>query len=398
MNRPYRAARARPRVIHLTTSDISLSLLLGPQLRAFSAAGYEVVGVSAPGPHVAELESWGIAHHRLDSLTRSMAPHRDARALVELRSLFRRLAPDLVHTHNPKPGVYGRLAARAAGVPAVVNTVHGLYALPDDPIAKRALVYGLERVAVTCSDAELIQNPEDIETLRALRVPSHKLHLLGNGIDLTRFDPSCVDGARIAELRRSFGAGPDDVVCGVVGRLVWGKGYREVFAAAKRLATMAPHVKVVVVGPSDEAKGDSVEPEAIARAERDAGITFLGMRDDVDDLYAAMDVYLLASYREGWPRSAMEAAAMRLPVVVTDIRGCRQVVEDNKTGFLVPVRDAEAIADAVARLATNPALRADMGAAARSKAEREFDDQRVIDITLEVYARLLGPRRPPAAA
>ena len=394
----YRAARTRPRIVHLTTSDISLSLLLGPQLRAFAAAGYEVIGVSAHGPHVAELESWGIAHHPLGSLTRSMAPHRDARALVELRSLFQALSPDLVHTHNPKPGVYGRLAARAAGVPAVVNTVHGLYALPEDRVAKRALVYGLERVAVTCSDAELIQNPEDVETLRGLRVPEHKLHLLGNGIDLTRFDPARVDPARVAELRASFGAGPDDVVCGVVGRLVWEKGYREVFAAAERLRTIAPQVKVVVVGPSDEAKGDAVDAESIARAERDGGITFLGMRDDVDDLYAAMDVYLLASYREGWPRSAMEAAAMRLPVVVTDIRGCRQVVDDGTTGFLVPVRDADALADAVATLAGDAGLRHAMGVAARSKAEREFDDQRVIDITLEVYRRLLGTGQPPVVA
>jgi glycosyltransferase involved in cell wall biosynthesis len=229
-------------------------------------------------------------------------------------------------------------------------------------------------------------------------VPARKLHLLGNGIDLSRFDPARVDPARTAALRESVGAGPDDVVCGVVGRMVWEKGYREVFAAAERLRATAPQVKVVVVGPSDEAKGDSVDPEAIARAERDGGITFLGMRDDVDDLYAAMDVYLLASYREGWPRSAMEAAAMRLPVVVTDVRGCRQVVDDGTTGFLVPVRDAEAIARAVATLANDAGLRADMGAAARSKAEREFDDQRVIDITLEVYARLLGPRRPSADA
>jgi glycosyltransferase involved in cell wall biosynthesis len=383
--------------VHLTTSDISLSLLLGPQLRALVDAGYEIVGVSGPGPHVKALESWGIEHHALDSLTRSMAPRRDARALVELRSLFRRLAPDLVHTHNPKPGVYGRLAARAAGVPAIVNTVHGLYALPDDPVAKRALVYGLERVAVTCSDAELVQNPEDVETLRRLRVPARKLHLLGNGIDLHRFDPARVDPTRRAGLRASFGAGPDDIVCGVVGRLVWEKGYREVFAAAERLRGSAPRVKIVVVGPTEDAKGDAVDPASMARAERDGGVTFLGMRDDVEDLYAAMDLYVLASYREGWPRSAMEAAAMGLPLIVTDVRGCRQVVEHGKTGLLVVVRDAEAMAHAITTLASDPGLRAAMGAAARRKAEAEFDDQRVISITLEVYARLLGPRPPSAA-
>ena len=150
-------------------------------------------------------------------------------------------------------------------------------------------------------------------------------------------------------------------------------------------------MRVVVVGPSDDAKGDAVDADDVARAEREGGITFLGMRDDVDDLYAAMDLYVLASHREGLPRSAMEAAAMRLPVVVTDIRGCRQVVDDGTTGFLVPVRDAGALAGAVATLASRSAGSGPTWAPRRRrKAEREFDDRRVIDITLDVYARLLG--------
>jgi glycosyltransferase involved in cell wall biosynthesis len=297
-----------------------------------------------------------------------------------------------VHTHNPKPGLYGRFAARLAHVPVVVNTVHGLYALPEDPWPKRALVYALERAAATCSGAELIQNPEDVEVLRRLRVPERKLHLLGNGVDLTRFDPDRLDPTRVAALRASFGAGPDDVVCGVVGRLVWEKGYREVFAAAARLREQAPDVHVVVIGPTDEAKEDAITAADLERAEREGGIRFLGMRDDVEDLYGAMDVYLLASHREGFPRSAMEAAAMGVPVVVTNVRGCRQVVDDGATGRLVPVGDPTAIADAVAALARDRAGRDAMGAAGRAKARREFDDRKVIDITLGVYEQLLGAR------
>ncbi len=384
----------RPRIIHVTTTDISLSLLLGPQLRAFAAAGYEVIGASAPGPHVEELESWGIRHVPLANATRSMAPHRDLQALFELRSLFRNLAPDLVHTHNPKPGLYGRFAARLAGIPAVVNTVHGLYALPEDPLAKRAVVYSLERAAAACSDAELLQNIEDIDVLRKLRVPEHKLHLLGNGVDLTRFDPAAVDAARVAELRTTMGAEPDDIVVGVVGRLVWEKGYREVFEAAARLRTMAPRVHVVVIGPSDTAKEDAITLKDIAHAEREGGIRFLGMRDDLEDLYPAMDLYVLASYREGFPRSAMEAAAMGRPLVVTDVRGCRQVVDDGVTGKLVPVGDARALADAIAAIAGDDETRLAMGRAGREKARREFDDRKVIDITLGVYRRILGPLAP----
>lgn len=384
---------APPRIVHVATSDISLALLLGHQLQAFVEAGYEVLGVSGPGPFAAGLAELGVEHHVLPSLTRAVDPRADLRAPFDLARLFRALRPDLVHTHNPKPGVYGRIAARAARVPAVVNTVHGLYATPDDRAVKRAVVYGLERLASTCSDAELVQNPEDVATLRRIGVPARKVYLLGNGIDLARFARARIPDARVEEVRRSVGAGPDDVVCGLVGRLVWEKGYREVFAAVARLRAQHPRLRVFVAGPFDEAKADAVTPADIEQAERD-GIVFLGMRDDVDVLYAAMDLYVLASHREGWPRSAMEAAAMGVPVVATDIRGCRQVVDPGVTGLLVPVRDAVALADAVGALVDDPARRAAMGAAATAKAARDFDEQHQIATTLAVYQALLGSRAP----
>ncbi len=384
-----------PRLVHITTTDMSLALLLGPQLRAFAAAGYEVVGVSAPGPYVAQLRSWGIHHVALRHATRSMAVHRDARALVELVRVLRELEPRIVHTHNPKPGVYGRIAARLAGVPIVVNTVHGLYALPGDPLGKRAVVYSLERLAAACSHAELLQNPEDVPVLRSLRVRSSKLTVLGNGIDLSRFSPDRVATTDTALLRKQMGAGPDDVLVGVVGRLVHEKGYREVFEAARRLATMAPNVRIAVIGPADPAKSDAVTPAEIEAAEAIGNIMFLGMRDDVDALYAAMDMYVLASYREGFPRSAMEAAAMGLPIIATDIRGCRQVVDAGETGVLVPVRNAAALTDAIATMARDETRRRAMGEAGLRKARVDFDQERVIATTLSTYRALEARRLRP---
>lgn len=380
----------RPVVVHVTTTDISLELLLGPQLRAFRAAGYDVIGMSAPGPFSVQLERDGIRHIAIEHASRSVSAGNDALAGKELYGHFRDLRPDIVHTHNPKPGVYGRLAARAARVPVIVNTVHGLYAQADDPLPKRAAVYGLERVAAFCSHAELVQNPEDLETLARMGVPRRKLHQLGNGIDLTRFDPTAVSASDRASLRAEMGAGPDDVVCGAVGRLVWEKGYRELFTAAAALRESHPQLKLVVVGGSDPEKADALSDADIEAATRDGGVRFLGHRDDVERLYAAFDVHVLASHREGFPRSPMEAAAMGLPVVATAIRGCRQVVDDGRTGLLVARQDARALADAIGALASDPARRTAMGEAARGKAVLEFDQQRVIDITLAVYADLLG--------
>jgi glycosyltransferase involved in cell wall biosynthesis len=383
----------RPRLVHITTTDISLTLLLGPQLRAFARAGYDVVGVSAPGPHVEELESWGIAHHPLRHATRAVAPARDVAAVGELWRVLRTLRPAIVHTHNPKPGVYGRLVARTMPATAVVNTVHGLYALPEDRLAKRAIVYSLERLASTGSDAELLQNVEDLAVLERIGVPRRKLRVLGNGIDLDRFDPVRLDQAQVDVVRKEFGAEPGDLVCGVVGRLVWEKGYREVLDAAARLRERVPNLRFAVIGPADPDKRDAVPASAMRAAERLGNLRFLGYRDDVAECYAAMDVYVLASYREGFPRSAMEAAAMGVPVIATNIRGGRQVVDAGTTGLLVPPRDSRALADAVEDLALRPRVRTAMGDAGRAKARRDFDQQRVIDITLETYDRVLAARR-----
>jgi glycosyltransferase involved in cell wall biosynthesis len=374
--------------VHVTTTDMSLAWLLGPQLVAFAAAGYEVVGVSAPGPFVDGLVELGVTHVPWTHATRAMAPGRDLMAGAELYRILRRLRPDIVHTHNPKPGWWGRPAARLARVPVVVNTVHGLYALPGDPAPKRAMVYALERTAATFSDGELVQNPEDVVQLERLRVPPSRLHLLGNGIDLARFDPDRDRARRRAQARRVFGAGPDEVVVGVVGRLVAEKGLAEVLAAAAAGRDRDPRLRWVLIGPAEPAKSDGLDLAALAEA---AGpdVVVLGERGDVEDLYAGMDLFVLASHREGFPRAAMEAAAMGLPVVATDVRGCRQVVDDGVTGQLVPVGDADALARAVASLAGAADRRRAMGAAGRAKAGREFDQQRCIDVTLALYDQLL---------
>lgn len=382
----------RPRLVHLTTTDMSLELLLGPQLSAFDDAGFEVIGVSAPGPFVPAIERRGVRHVGLTNATRAMAPHRDLLAMTELGRLFRSLRPDIVHTHNPKPGLYGRIAARAARVPVIVNTVHGLYALPEDRFAKRAVVYSLERMAAACSSAELVQNPEDLRTLHGvLRIPRDRLTLLGNGIDLTRF------GARsdAAELRKStraeLGVDESTVVVGAVGRLVAEKGYVELFDAWTKVVGDHPNAVLVVIGPEDDAKADSLPDEMLIRAKAD-GVRFLGMRDDVDAWYRGMDIYVLASHREGFPRSAMEAAAAGLPIVTTDIRGCRQVVRDGATGLLAPARSADGLHKALSSLIGNPGLRAEMSGAAVELSTAEFDQSRVIDTTMDAYDRLLRSR------
>lgn len=382
--------RPRVRLAHLTTVDLSLRFLLRDQLRAFAEAGYDVVAMSAPGPWVADLEADGVRHVAIPSLHRRWAPMADLVAFISLVRALGQCRPTIVHTHTPKARILGRLAARAAGVPIVVNTYHGLYGVEGGRLRRRLFLL-LERAAARWSDFEFSQSLEDLQTLRSARVADpDRSAFLGNGVNLRQFDPDRLDRGGI---RQRLGIGQQQVVVGTVGRLVWEKGYREFFAMAEALKRLEPGVVTLVVGPHEPGKRDAVPLAIVQDLERRGLVRFLGMRTDMADLYAAMDVFVLASYREGFPRAAVEAAAMGLPLVLTDIRGCREVATDGRNGFLVPVRDPARLVEAVRRLVQDQALRVRFGQESRRRALAEFDERRVIATTFDVYRRLLEEKQ-----
>jgi glycosyltransferase involved in cell wall biosynthesis/ribosomal protein S18 acetylase RimI-like enzyme len=375
------------KVAHLTTVDLSLRFLVFPQLLAIRALGGEALGISAPGPWVGELEGAGVRHVPLRGSSRGVTPLGDVRAALALWRVLRAERPDILHTHNPKPGVYGRILGRLAGVPIVVNTVHGLYATPDDPIVKRALVYALEAFASRFSDRELVQSAEDVELMLRLRLaPKDRVVHLGNGIDLARFDATGVSGVR-EEMRRNLDIAPDAVVVGIVGRLVAEKGYLELFEAA---AGLDRRFVVLVIGPDDPDKPDALPRSIVDRAAA-TGVRFLGMRTDMPEIYSAMDVFVLPSHREGFPRAAMEAAAMGLPVIATDVRGCREVVDDGVSGLLIPVGDSARLREAITMLA-DPRERSQMGAEGRARAAVHFDERAVVGKVLDAYREVAAAK------
>jgi glycosyltransferase involved in cell wall biosynthesis len=375
-------------VAHVTTVDSTLRFLVLPQLIRLRDEGYDVSAISAPGPWTSDLAAERIRHIPWPHATRSWDPRADAIASWELLRIFRRERFHLVHTHNPKPGIVGRIAARLARVPRVVNTVHGLYATPEDRATKRIPVLALERLAARFSDLELYQSEEDLDWARREGVvtPDRSL-LLGNGVDLARFDPSLVPRKRVRTLRKELGIHEDALVVGMVARLVVEKGYRELFAAAKEVRAAHPHVRFLAVGPSDPDKADALGDREIEQARED--ILFAGWRGDTVELLALMDVFVLPSWREGLPRSAIEAAAMGKPLVLTDIRGCREVVQPGVEGLLVPPRDSRRLAGAIERMVKDAPARARMGAAARARAIERFDERRVTDLIVERYRSLL---------
>lgn len=360
-------------VAHLTTVDMSLALLLACELRVDVEAGFDVLGISAPGPYVAGVEALGVTHVPLRSFSRQWDLRQDVAAAAELYRALRRLRPDVLHTHTPKAGVLGRILGRVAGVPVVVDTCHGLWMRDGDRPVKRAAVVGIEAVASAFAHFELYQNADDRRTMRRF-VGDRRARVVGNGVDLDRFrfDP---DGR--AAVREELGVGPDEPLVGGVGRRVAEKGLVEMGAAARALAGKA---RFVWVGPED---GESLAPD---------GLELVAGRSDMPALYSALDVFVLPSYREGFSRSAMEAAACGRPMVLSDIRGCREIGQHDRHLLLVPAGDAGALTASVDRLLADVDLRDRLGRAAAARAVEAFDQRKVAQASIDTY-RLVAERR-----
>jgi glycosyltransferase involved in cell wall biosynthesis len=377
------------KIAHITTIDLSLRYLLFNQLQSIQAAGYAVTGISTPGPDVPVLTAAGIPHISAP-MKRTLSPLADLKALAHLVRIMRQERFTIVHTHNPKPGLLGQLAARLAGVPFVVNTLHGFYFHDGTKPAIRRFYITLEKLAARCSDVILSQNSEDIQTAIAEGIcPPAKIKFLGNGIDLHRFDRRRIEPTALAHRRAEFNLDPTRPVVGFVGRLVAEKGILELLQAAKQVLAVAPTTQFLIVGPIDHEKADALTP-AIAQEYGVANaFTFTGLRQDMPELYALMDIFVLPSHREGFPRSPMEASAMGVPCIVTDIRGCREAVEHEENGVLVPLGQVDALAAAILRLLREPAYAHQLGQAGRRLAEARFDEEFVFDKVKAEYHRLL---------
>jgi glycosyltransferase involved in cell wall biosynthesis len=374
------------RVAHVTTIALSQRLLLLNQLKAIRDAGYSVAGVSSPGDDARALLDAGIPHHAV-GMTRRMTPLRDLRSVADLARLFRRERYSLVHTHNPKPAILGQLAARLAGVPVVMHTIHGFWWHEHMKPWVRQACIDADRVASSWSDLIFSQSAEDVETaIREKVAPAEKLVHIGNGIDVGRFRKDPLARARV---RRELGIGDDERVVGFVGRLVEEKGLLELLEAATMIVRRVPRVRFVFVGATDDEKADSFQPADAARYGASASCIFTGQRDDVADLYNAFDVFALPSHREGLPRSPMEASSCGVPVVATQIRGCREAVVHGENGFLTPLKDVRALSEALLELLEDEALRARLGRGGERLARERFDEQVVFGTILDGYARVL---------
>ncbi|MGE4437147.1 glycosyltransferase family 4 protein [Achromobacter sp.] len=353
-----------------------------PVALAAQRAGYDVHVATMDGPAVADIEALGMTHHVVPMTRSGKHPLQELGTLLSLLRLFRRLRPQVVHLVTIKPVLYGGIAARLARVPGMVAAISGLgFVFLSNSLKMRlvrAVVARLYRLALGHRNSRVIfQNASDRDLLQSLgAVRDEQVVLIrGAGVDLDQY--------------RALPEPPaSPVVVTMVARLLRDKGVREFVQAARLLRERGVDVSMQLVGGVDAGNPASATPAEVQAWQREGCVQALGERSDVPQLYAASHIAVLPSYREGLPKSLIEAAACARAVVTTDVPGCRDAIDPGKTGLLVPVRDPQALAGAIARLADDQALRQAMGTAGRALAEREFNIERVARLHVELYDTL----------
>ncbi len=389
----------KPRVLQLCAVDFTAYHFLLPLMRAQREWGFEVELACAPGVFVPAIQAEGFPV-RAVPISRSKNPLKLIQGYRGLRKLFKTADYTVVHVHTPVAALLGRPAARRSGVPLVLYTAHGFYFHDRMSPLVRAVYIALERWAQRKADFLFSQSEEDLQTAVACKIaPLDRAMTIGNGVDLQKFRPDLLRVDERAEVRAGLGIKPGEgPVVTMMGRLVREKGYLEFLKAWAKIRERFPNARAVVIGEALPSEHDRSAEEIHAKVNEfhlaDC-VIFAGLRRDVPRLLAASDLFVLPSWREGMPRSILEAMASGLPVIASDIRGCREEVVDSRTGRLIPPRDADALADALAELLASPDLRKKVGEAGRRRAEEFFSEEMVIEKQKKVYRRLFADKNIP---
>jgi glycosyltransferase involved in cell wall biosynthesis len=354
-------------------------------VRGLLDAGYEVVAIAPPDTHAQRLIDIGCRFIPIEMESKGVNPIADAGLLSRYISILHRERPNAYLGYTIKPNIWGSLAAQACGIPAI-NNISGLGTAFIRETWLTAVVRMLYRAALARSHVVFFQNEDDRSLfVRQKLVCARRTGLLpGSGIDLEHFSPMAFE----KPARREF-------LFLLIARLLYDKGVREYIEAARMLKTRRPEVRCALLGFLDVENRTAVSRREVKDWEREGIIEYLGVADDVRPHIAAADCIVLPSYREGTPRTLLEAAAMGKPIVATDVPGCREVVEHARTGLLCRVRDARDLSEKMRMIADMaPLERQALGTAGRVKMEREFDERLVIKAYFRALAEISAVPAP----
>lgn len=352
-----------------------------PLAAALEKAGYEVILVCPPGIYVDRIRARGYRVEIWKLSRRSTNPWGELLAVGRLRSLYKRLTPAVAHHFTIKPSFYGSLAAFTLGSskPIVINTFTGLgFFFSRHRLAaflRGCLTPLLRPTLLQKSNWTVFQNGADRDAFlnARLALPQTSRVIAGSGVDVAHFR------------RKVRGSSPIPIIL-TAARLLWDKGIREIVEAAEILKIRNVNAEFWIAGAVDKGNLAAIPQATIARWEKQRLVRFLGHREDIRELLEKADIALLASEHEGLPRFLLEAAACALPLIGTDIPGCRMIVREGVNGSLVPIKSPEAIADAVALLVSDPARMQRYAGASRGIAEAEYSEEIIMAEYLNLYA------------
>lgn len=374
------------RIALVCPDDLSTLLYNKSLIKALRKDPANVIFTISPiTDYLKEIQALDTTHIAVE-MSRYINPLNDLKYLRRLYNIFRRERIDVVLNWTTKPNLYGPLAARWAGAHTIIYAVRGRGAafLANTNLKARLvkiLVSAFYWLASQAADKVWFTNAGDLEYFvsRGL-VTREKIMLTKNSVNLEDFSLTAVSPERLQQLRQELDLENSQLVVIMVARMVWSKGIRELVEAAEFLKEKLPQVVFLLAGPRDEGSPDLVPEEFLRNAEKRAHLRWLGFRKDVRELYAISDLAVLPSYYKegGYPRALLEPMALGKPVIAADVPDCRGPVEEGRNGYLVPPRDPQALAQAIARIMGDEKLRQQFGQFSRQKMEREFDDQLVV--------------------
>ena len=380
------------KLVRITTVPISLEKLLEGQL-GFMKAYFEVVAISAEKE---KLEAYGkkegVRVFPLE-LTRKITPIKDIAAVFKLYRFLKKEKPSIVHTHTPKAGIVGMTAAWFAGVPNRLHTVAGMPLMEASGFKRKVLNF-VEKLTYRFA-TEVYPNSKGLYDFIIAEnfTKASKLSIIGNGssngIDTKYFDPVSYSENDKISLRDKLKIPQGHFLYIFVGRLVKDKGINELITAFSKLSDSNKTISLLLVGPFENDL-DPLLPETLSTIEKHPNIYTVGYQSDVRPYFSIADALIFPSYREGFPNVVMQAGAMGLPSIVTDINGCNEIIAHGKNGLIIPSKDTQALYNSIKQLSTKPSLFANLKANSREMITSRYERQQVWDALLFEYQRLLG--------
>ena len=378
------------KLIRITTVPSSLRSLLKGQHR-FMSKYFEVIGVSGDGDALAEVrQNEGIRTHVVE-MTRTITPLKDLKALLKLYKFFKKEKPFIVHTHTPKAGTVGMIAAKLAGVPNRLHTIAGLPLLEKTGVIRKLLNL-VEKLTYSCSTLIL---PNSFKLKRIILTEkftsASKLKVIGhgssNGIDTEHYNIAHVTEKQKEQLRESLNINENDTVFIFIGRIVKDKGINELVAAFNLLTKKHSRCKLLLIG-SRENHLDPLLSKTEILIKENICIIPTGVQKDIRPYVSISHALTFPSYREGFPNVVLQASCMCLPCIVSDINGCNEIIEDQVNGLIIPAKNSEALESAMIYMIENPEKRLDMIKHSRKRILERYKQEFIWDESLKLYRSL----------